>query len=150
MIKFHWGDGITIVFIFFIGFLVTALIKSRSVDHSLVADDYYAKDIAYQEHFDKVSNVSKYGKEVKVNYENDQKSLSVNISGVSAKEGTITFYRPSNQKSDIIKKFKIKENNQTLQMEGLELAVGRWKVQLEWEENLVSFFVEKDIYVATP
>ena len=45
---FHWGHGLIIFFILYIGYLVGTVIKSRSINHNLVVDDYYAHDLAYQ------------------------------------------------------------------------------------------------------
>ncbi len=150
MIKFNWGHGITLVFVVFIAFLATVLIKSKGIDHSLVTDDYYAKDIAYQKHFDKVANVSMYKKMVNVQWDNTDGLLSLNFNGNQQKKGNITFYRPSNQSSDFKKDFTMNEGQQKLEFGDLKLAMGKWKVQIEWNEGDIPFFIEKDIYVSTP
>lgn len=150
MKKFHWGHGIILVFVVFIGFLATALIKSKGIDHSLVTDDYYAKDIAYQKHFDKVANVTKNNKIINLQWDNSNGLLSLQINGSRQKIGTITFYRPSNQSSDFIREFTLTDEHQVLEVSDLNLAIGKWKVQVEWDEGEIPYFIEKDIYVSTP
>jgi hypothetical protein len=54
--KLNWGTSIAIFYILFAATMVGMVIKSKTYDHSLVTDDYYAKDLAYQQHYDKLAN----------------------------------------------------------------------------------------------
>ena len=51
----NWGTGIAIFYGTFMVIMITFVIKSRSVDHSLVMDNYYEEDINYQSHMDKLA-----------------------------------------------------------------------------------------------
>ena len=90
--KFNWGHGITLFYIVFVGTLVTVLIKSFGVDHSLVVDDYYAKDIAYQSQFDKSVN-SLNSDNLKVKYDSENGVIKFELQDDAKASGNIQFYR---------------------------------------------------------
>jgi hypothetical protein len=50
--KLNWGTGIAIFYGLFMVIMITFVVMSRNVDHSLVMEDYYEADINYQEHKD--------------------------------------------------------------------------------------------------
>lgn len=53
--KFNWGWGILITMIFFMGFILTMvyMISSKtSFDHELVFENYYQRDLVYQNEID--------------------------------------------------------------------------------------------------
>ena len=54
--RINWGTGLFIFFTFFVLTLAFVLYKSRQIDNALVFDDYYAEDIKYQQHFDKMQH----------------------------------------------------------------------------------------------
>ena len=100
MKNFHFGHGITIVLLVFIGFLITALIKSKQMNHSLVSEDYYAGDLAYQQTYDKLSNAIKDKKDFDLHWNSELKSHFLEFSDDNEKSGTIRFYRPSDSSLD--------------------------------------------------
>jgi len=139
--KFNWGHGITLFYIIFVGTLLTVLIKSFGVDHSLVVDDYYAKDIAYQSHYDKSVNSIK-SNNLKVNYDSDNGQIVLAIEDDSPATGSIQFYRASDKSKDFI--VPISSNNMEIPVS--HLSVGKWRVKIDLAIDGKAYYQEKDFY----
>lgn len=52
----NWGKGIAIALVLFMGFIIVLVIKMVSQNIELETDDYYKKDIAYQEEITSMEN----------------------------------------------------------------------------------------------
>ncbi len=140
MKKLHWGHGIFIFFVFFIGALATALIASQRMDHSLVVDDYYAQDLAYQKQYDKSLNSIK---EDLITIEKNNKNINLSIKTDKPVSGEILFYRPNNQSKDFTKSF----NSNQFSLEYSNLDKGRWTIKVDWKIGDKSFYHEEDIII---
>ena len=64
--KINWGTGIAIFFSVFVLSLVYQVYRSTQYDHSLVSDQYYADDLRYQEHYDKLANAQSLEKDLQI------------------------------------------------------------------------------------
>lgn len=146
-INFNWGHGITLFYIVFVGILITVVIASRGVDYNLVYEDYYAHDIAYQEHYDKISNDLKSAHPVKMIHDKKSKSLKVIFEkGQVISNGVISFYRPSDKNNDFKETFNNVTDSQLL-ISTDKLLPGRWKVMLDWKQGEKAFYKEIEIRV---
>ena len=139
--KFNWGHGIALFYTIFAIALLTALVKSRGIDHSLVVEDYYAKDIAYQSTYNKKQN--SLTKDIKVNFDKQNKLIKIDFEEEKAISGTIHFYRPS----DISKDFTKNIDQGMFEVSTNEMLPGKWVVKMDWTAEGVSFYKEKTIYI---
>lgn len=139
---FHWGHGITIFYIVFVLTLIMVLIKSTQIDNSLVVDDYYAKDLAYQQQYDKVANTMAED-HLTIKYDQANQEMIFEFHTDQLLDGQIQFYRPSNQKLDFIK--KIKDNKMVVKTD--LMRVGRWKIKVDWTADKKAYYKEKEIYI---
>jgi len=141
MIKnFNWGHGIALFYICFVAVVVTALIASFGVDRSLVVDDYYAKDLAYQEQYDKITN-SMSSDNVNVNVLDNQVELQFkNSNGIS---GEVQFYRASDKAQDFSKDI----TGSHVIIPTSTLSRGKWSLKIDWTEEGQSFYKEEIIYL---
>ncbi len=72
--KFHWGWAIALFYFSFVVVMVSFVIYSKGVDHSLVKDNYYDYDIGYEELIgQKKRNSSKTNNPVKIAFKNENK-----------------------------------------------------------------------------
>ena len=140
--KFNWGHGIFIFYVCFVGVVLTALIASFSVDHSLVVDDYYAKDLAYQSQYEKSQN-SLNSQLVKINNDKANMSLTINFGNDEKIEGTADFYRPSDKSVDF--NIKLKDKLTTISTE--KMLPGKWILKMDWTENGKAFYKEELIFI---
>ena len=54
--KINWGTGIALFYSVFMLVMISAVLKTKTYDHSLVSDHYYEDDLNYQKHYDKLVN----------------------------------------------------------------------------------------------
>ncbi|NNF33068.1 MAG: hypothetical protein HKN68_03120 [Saprospiraceae bacterium] len=146
MKKFHWGHGILVFFIIYVLTLMFVLYKSTTVDHSLVVEDYYNQDLNYQKKYDKVENVNIHQKTVAVEWSENEKSLSLTFEEGKSRNGKVKLYNPADTKKDLS---LLLEESSTMKYDfpDLKLSAGRWKVQIDWVEEGIPFYIEKEIYI---
>lgn len=143
--KFHWGHGITIFYTLFVITVVSVLIASFSVDRSLVADDYYAKDLAYQGQYNKAQNALNATQDkLGINIITEQEIIEITIFSVSPVKGEIHFYRPSDQSQD----FTIDITSKRTTLSISKLLKGKWILKVEWTEGKTPYYQERQIYIS--
>ncbi|RMG77510.1 MAG: hypothetical protein D6714_19655 [Bacteroidetes bacterium] len=146
--KFNWGTGIFLFYGLFATGLFYEVYKSTQYDHSLVADDYYAKDLAYQAHYDRKMNSLQLAQPLKIEWEKNNQTLKLNFpENLPDISGKVLLYRPGNKKLDTAFDIRVNDGNQ-MDIPTDNLAVGRWVVEVEWSSGQTLFYDEKDLYIA--
>jgi len=140
--KFNWGHGIFVFYICFVAAVITALVASFSVDHSLVVDDYYAKDLAYQKQYTKAKN-NMESQRVTINNDKATKSLTIDFIHADNVKGYIDFYRPSDKSKD----FKIELKGTETIIATDVLLPGKWILKIDWTEKGKPYYMEEMIYI---
>lgn len=137
-----WGKGILLTIIAFVGFILTLVIISvRQDDIHLVTENYYEKELKYQDQIDRETSAAGLDREVLV-FDSEAKSMVLDLP-VGAK-GNLKLFRPSDERLDQELLLDIlQEGKTTVPLE--KLKSGYWKVQLTWTENGVDFYQEKKI-----
>ena len=145
--KFSWGTGIVLAFIGFMGFIMFFVIKAntdKKYDHDLVTEDYYIKELDFQNDIDK---------------QNNAKTLSENISWIKTDKGLVIIfpeqlltnnisgkvflYRPSNKQLDFELPISLSDHN--LLIPDKRLLDGRWNIKVDWQYNGKSYLYKKEI-----
>lgn len=139
--KFNWGHGILVFYICFVAAIVTALVASFSVDHSLVVDNYYAKDLAYQDQYTKEKN-NLESQRVKINNDKSNKSITIDFISDDV-NGTVDFYRPSDESVD----FKVELDKKATTIDTENLLPGKWILKIDWTEEGKPYYFEEMIYI---
>lgn len=142
MKKFHWGHGITLFFTLFVIAMMTVLFMSFGVDRTLVVDNYYEKDIHYQEQFDKKQNQIN-NETLNINYDASIQQLVLHFDHEEQVTGQVTFYRPSDKSIDY--SIDITANN--LLIPTSEMKKGKWRVKVDWIANSKTYYKEQIIYI---
>lgn len=143
--KLNWGYGIAIFYTIFVLALGYQLFRSFQYDRSLVVDDYYAKDLAYQEQFDRLSNTLTHNADLSISKQNG--ILSIRFpEGHKSPQGGIQFYRPDNQNLD--QHYPIAVDSAGQFHKNIEdLIPGKWKIKVSWQWDGVDYFVEKETVI---
>jgi nitrogen fixation protein FixH len=141
--KFNWGTGIFLFYGLFAAMLVFQVIKSTQYDHSLVVEEYYAEDLAYQEKYDKIQNSMDLEEPMTFNYEEESGLLilSFPFSG-EAVAGKVLFYRPSTSRLDVELPLKVDASGQMV-IPTMHLPQGRWTVEVDWSAMDTEYYNEK-------
>ena len=142
--NFHWGHGITIFYTIFVIAVGTVLYASFGVDMSLVADDYYAQDLAFQDQYDKIQNAIKDSvNRLEVNVLSEEEIIEVLVPTDKPLDGKIFFYRPSDQTKD----FSIDLVSSRSLFSTSSLQKGKWILKMEWNDGTKPFYQERQIYI---
>ncbi|MDO8968641.1 MAG: FixH family protein [Algoriphagus sp.] len=137
-----WGKGILLTIIAFVGFILTLVVISvRQDDIHLVTENYYEKEIKYQDQIDRETSAAGLDREVLL-FDSQSKSMVLDLP-VGAK-GNLQLFRPSDARLDQELALDIQEEGKTT-VSLDKLKSGYWKVQLTWTENGTDFYQEKKI-----
>jgi len=140
-----WGKGIILVFVVFVLGIGVLVYRSMTKNIDLVTTNYYEKELKYQEQIDKINNTNSLKESIKIEYNGNvilitypavQKDIS----------GEISFYKPSDAKSDF--KVKVEPGSDLKQMIGKEaFSKGLWKVQINWAMDGKDYFSEDKVMI---
>ncbi len=139
-----WGKGILLTIIAFVAFVMTLVVISvKQDDIHLVTENYYEKEIKYQDQIEREKSAASLDREVLI-FDASTKTMMVDLP-VGAK-GSLQLFRPSDARLDQILPLEIKESGKTaIPLE--KLKSGYWRVQLTWEENGTEYYEESKITI---
>lgn len=141
--KFHWGHGIFTFYAFFVATLIVVVVKSTGFDNSLVTEEYYARDINYQQEYDRRLNSNSLAQSVILETLESETNLRFPTS--QPVEGSILFYRPSSKDHDHRLPIATQNGSMPLDLSGLKL--GSYQLIVEWKSAGVSYYDELDLTV---
>ncbi|WP_417886588.1 FixH family protein [Zunongwangia sp.] len=129
--KWNWGTGIVVgmlCFMSFIMFMIVRMSTEKKFDHDLVTEDYYGKELHFQQEIEAEKNLKLFSGEIKTQRIPEGWEI-VFPDGADNIKGEITFYRPSNKKLDFTIPLKIVDRKMIVPKENL--VEGRWNIILE-------------------
>ncbi len=147
--KFNWGTGVIIGFGSFMTFILffVFLVQSNSkYDNELVANDYYKQESNVQSDIEsqKLSNALKTKLKVAKTSEGIQIYFPEDINYKNIK-GTISLYRPSNQKLDF--EMKISLSSPIMLIPNHKLIGGLWEISINWQVDELSYLNKQTVYL---
>jgi len=145
--KFSWGVGLTVFIILFLLIKLGIVYYTTTVDVHLVDDNYYEKELAYQQKIDNTKRANNLSENLKINAKkNIIKFTFPKLFDFKKISGTIYMYNPTDENMD--KKINVKLSN------GYELLVptnnmkkGYWKAEVNWKVGDTLFYTEKRLMV---
>ncbi|WP_346882549.1 FixH family protein [uncultured Algibacter sp.] len=145
--KINWGTGIVIGMTLFISFILFFVIKmsvNTKYSHDLVTEEYYKKEMFYQNEIDAETNTNNLSKAI-VGKRTEKGWLLVFPKELDSEEvkGTVFLYRPSNEKLDFNMPFIISNSN--LLIPDNKLLFGRWNITIDWEYEEEKYLYKKEI-----
>ena len=143
--KINWGVGIIIGFVVFIGFILFFIIKMMTgPGHDLVTEEYYEKELLYQNEIDAETNANLLSENVKV-VRDDNGLLIVFSNNFNEKKvvGNVFFYRPSNKQLDFT--IPIELSSSQMLIPKSSLIGGRWNITVHWEYDDVKYLLKDNI-----
>ncbi len=147
MKKFSWGYRIAALYIAFVIMIVVMVVYSMRQKVDLVAEDYYAQELAYQGRIDKLSNAKNF--DMKVNaFVKDNRVLIQFPDKLAGRliRGTITLYKPSDANADLKFDFELTGSLQWA-IDQSKVQFGKYRVQIDWSDEAYSYYNEIEILV---
>ena len=145
-LTFNWGHGIFLFYVIFASVLFYAVFRSTQYDHSLVVDNYYEYDLAYQEQFERLENTAQLSDPLLMNWIKDTKQFGLIFPAeiTSTISGVIHFYRPDKKSLDWSIPLVVNEGNE-MPIDLSKVPTGRWKVKILWEAGGIPYFNERTL-----
>lgn len=147
--KLHWGHGIVIATLLFMGFISTLVYTSMQEKVELVTAQYYEKELRYQEQIAREVNALSLNENISVSIETKHSLLVINYPAEIAEKkisGTISFYRPDNSALDFNIPVKCNEEHRQY-IEVNSLKIGLWKIKILWDGDGRPFYYEDKIFI---
>jgi hypothetical protein len=144
-IKFNWATGLIIAMILFIGFIMTMVVTmmNSSHDHDLVTEDYYKKELKYQEIIDQKERVHQLKDPIDIKL--DKEGVLITYpAGLrnKLKKGNIAFYRPSKKALDF--DIPVNTNSGVQRISKDMLPAGKWEMTLSFEIENEKYLMQKN------
>lgn len=132
--KISWGTGIILSFVAFISFIlyfVYVALSDPRADHELVTEEYYSKDLEYQQDLTASDNLELI--EGKLSIRSVPEGLEIQFPGAMTEEaisGRVAMYRPSNENLDF--ELAINTVDSKFIVPAELLVSGRWNITIKW------------------
>lgn len=145
--KINWGTGIVIAFVLFISFIMFFVVKSltdESLEHELVTDDYYKKELQFQEQLNAEQRTRDLGVDLLVSRTAD--GLDIVFPAEQSPEkinGKVFLYRPSNKQLDFEVAISLSDPHLLIPKD--RLLDGRWNLVASWNWKGEEYLVKKSI-----
>lgn len=144
---FNWGFGIAAALVLFAMFLVSIIVFFSFQNFDLVSEDYYDKEIAYQEQIDKMKRARELPENLKIIKEAAVLKLSFpKIFHNDSITGKIHFYRADDAKKDFSMPVRPDSNN-IMHLPSAGMDAGLWKIQVEWQAGGESYYYEEKVVI---
>jgi hypothetical protein len=145
--NFDWGKKIAALYIGFVVLVVGMVIFAMTKNTDLVSDNYYEKEIKYQEQIDKEKRTKELPEQVKIEYLGSYVSVKFPQTYNSKDiKGSILFYRPSEASRDFRLNIEPDEKGEQKIVTN-KFSKGIWKVQINWKMNRTEYYNESSIRI---
>ena len=143
--KFNWGYGIALFYSTFVVVLLYFVVQSTQQDNSLVSDQYYADDIHYQQHYDKLRNAQALAKDLDISRLAEQEAIYLEFpEDLGPVSGKVQFFCPSDSQADFSTPVQTGAGfSQTVSSK--DLKRGLWRIKVDWQAGGKAYYREEAI-----
>lgn len=146
-LKFNWGTGIFIFLILFFISIFWFVIFSFTVRQDLVEDDYYPKELEYEQQIQKQQNLNRLGEEINIRKEAEYIYLQFpKIQNEFEIKGQILVYRPSDSRLDETHYIELNSLNEQ-QLNTSKFLSGKYILKIGWTYQEKAFYQEIIIFI---
>jgi hypothetical protein len=145
--KFNWGTGIFIFITVFILAVVAFIGYVSNLDIKMVEDNYYDRELAYQERIDRLNNTAALPWKIDVKQEPGIIVVQFPVlEPLLTLEGKLLLYRPSDPAKDF--SIPLQLNDSSRQVIGIKgIDKGKWVIKMDWKMGGVGYYFEKEVFV---
>ncbi|MFD1095802.1 FixH family protein [Salegentibacter chungangensis] len=145
--KINWGTGLVIgmvAFISFILYLVINMLTDSRFDHDLVTEDYYKKELLYQQEIDAEENAFSLAENVSdARSENGWIITFPENLDPDKIDGKVSLYRPSDKRFDFEVPVQLSDYRMEIPKE--KFIPGRWNISVSWKYEGKDYLYKKEI-----
>jgi hypothetical protein len=143
--KFNWGTGAFMLFGSFALFMTGLAIFASMQSNELVTDDYYEKELEFEDVQKKQERTSLLLDKTEFKIEADHFVINFPKEVKGEIFGNVVFFKPSSQKDDKSIDFKTTSSNYELAIG--DYSTGMYKIKINWEANGVEYYNEGEIVI---
>lgn len=142
-----WGFRITILYLGFVGLILTLVFTCFGHKIELETKDYYAKELKFQDQINADANARALSQPIDHEVKGRSVMLLIPAELRSADfKGEVLFFRPSDSSLD--KNFKLEPNAEGIQVfEDPGFEKGVYKMRVSISSNNKSYYEEKVVYL---
>lgn len=147
MVKISWGIKIAVLYTSFVGLIIIMVFLSLRQKIDLVSEDYYNKELLYQNKIDELKNAGALSSEITHSFSSSTLDLQFPEEFKTQKTaGEILFFKPSDASKDFKTNLELNENaQQSIEMN--KLSKGMYKMQISWKDDKKTYFSEQTIVI---
>lgn len=145
--KLNWGTSIVIAFVLFIGFImfmVVQMMSNKELEHDLVVESYYQKELTFQNELDEAQNAVDLDADIEIKKSSEGLKFifpeTIEFSKIS---GEVFMYRPSDKTLDFTVDLKLKTQEFVIPRQLIKS--GRWNVNLKFKIDEKYYLIKKEI-----
>lgn len=148
--KLNWGTGLALTFALFAAGMLMLVGLCIQSPQDLVSEDYYNKELAFQQQINKASNTSQLSHPLEFDYNPVQNSLTVifppELNGKSV-DGTFQFFKPDNATLDFNVPVQpdVTSLRQSITTAGLK--DGLWHIRADWKAGANKYYQEASLVI---
>lgn len=142
----NWGHKITLAFILFAAFILYMVSQMMQTKVDLVEEDYYAKELAFQNKINQSQNLSVLGDSAVSVYQNENEIIIEWKKSVPT-NGQLWFYYPSNNTYDKVISLKNNLSDNFCKIPKNQLHKGRSILKLEWADKDREYYFENELFI---
>ena len=142
----NWGHKIIVVYVVFVAGMLFLAFKSSTQNIDLVTEDYYAKELVYQQKIDESKRAASLSAPVEIKLINH--ALTINFpKDFAAKKitGDATLYCPSDEKKDMNQQFMVTDTAVSIVVP--DNYHGLNYVKINWAVEGVNYYYEQKIII---
>lgn len=138
----NWGKKIAVLYIGFVVATLAFVFFAMTQKVDLVTDNYYEKELKYQEQIDKIKKTKELKEKTEIQLiEKTVKIKFPSLPDKNIQKDFILFYRPSDPSKDV--KIQVTADSLGFQLIPVEkLTKGFWKIKLNWTSGGSEFYDE--------
>ena len=144
--KLNWGSGIAIFYTLFVLVMIFMVIKSKQNQVHLVQENYYQKDLNYEDFRVKRQNAAQLTEKIQVEYLAKDRNIQLTFpQSMMEASGKVSLFRPSNKYLDKSYNIQLDKEAQMYIPVDRSLPAGRWKIKIDWESAGRKYYNEEDL-----
>lgn len=142
----NWGYKILFVYSAFVAGILFMVFKASSQRFDLVTNDYYAKELKYQDKIEEMKRTARLS--AQITYEVKGELLLVRFPKDFAGKkliGELLLYCPSDESKDLKKNFTARDEPVHISLSAAKK--GQYELHLSWNDGEQSYYFEKKIFI---
>ena len=144
-----WMWGLTASIVAFIAFFVGFAIWTFQDDVELMYDNYYEKDVVYEQQIRRIGRTEALSFKPTIKYRPEEQTLQLNYPlsmGHTPTDGTVLIFRPADLHEDRLFPLElVGDSIQTIRLP--DMLPGLWRIKLSWTSGGQEYYMEKPLMI---